>query len=199
MSVSGALFDLAKLNDVSKEVISRMSAEQVYDLAIAWAKEHDEHLAQVIAGDKPYALTVLAIERNQEKPRKDIAKWSELWGEISYFYEEPEMGGETSVGAEHVKQSKEIVEAFIVEYDQQDDKERWLDKLRAMAERLGYARDTKSYKAEPEKYKGTLGDVTKVLRLLLAGRAVSPDLWEVMRVLGEKKVRARLGTICDLD
>ena len=196
VSPSGALFDLVKLNDVSKETIARMTADEVYTLALRWAEKHDTELAALLPKDKTYAVSIFNIERHDPstplgagKTRKDIAKWSDVKNEISYFYDElfkPDLSSVQNAEA------KEIVTEFLATYNFSDTKEVWLEKVRSVAEKLGYARDTKTYKASPEKFKGTLGQVTNVLRVLVTGRTQSPDLYEVMCVLGPDRVRVRL-------
>lgn len=191
MSVSGALFDMIKFNDVSKETISRMMAKEVYDLALAWAEKFDTELFELLK-NKDYALDIFDIERGGEKTRKDFAKWSDVKKEISYFYDDlfkPDLSSVQNPDA------KEIVKEFLATYEPEDSKETWLDKMRNVAEKLGYARDTKTFKASPEKFKGTLGQVTNVLRVLITGRSQSPDLYEVMKVLGSERVQMRLSKI----
>ena len=192
MPVSGALFDMNKFNDVSKETVSRMTAEQVYSLGLRWAEKFDVELAGLLK-DKNYALAIFNIERGGEKTRKDVAKWSDVKNEISYFYDnlfKPDLSTVQNTDA------KEIVREFLATYDASDTKEAWLEKVRNVAEKLGYARDTKTFKASPEKFKGTLGQVTNALRVLITGRSQSPDLYEVMHVLGVEKTKARLEKIC---
>ena len=188
MSVSGCLFDMTKFTDVSKETISRMTAEEVYTLALSWAEKFDTELVSLLK-DREYALSIFNIERRGEKARKDFAKWSDVKNEISYFYDElfkPDLSSVQNADA------KEIVAAYLETYVAEDTKDVWLEKVRNVAEKLGYARDTKTYKASPEKFKGTLGQVTNVLRILITGRTQSPDLYEVMKVLGTERVKIRL-------
>jgi glutamyl-tRNA synthetase len=192
VSPSGALFDIIKLTDVSKETIARMTAEQVYGLALMWAEKYDSELTKLLTQDKAYAVAIFNIERGGDKTRKDIAKWSDVKQEISYFYDELFKPDLSSV---QNNDAIEIVKEFLITYNATDTKEVWLDKVRTVAEKLGYARDTKTYKASPEKFKGTLGQVTNVLRVLITGRTQSPDLYEVMKVLGTERVEARLSKI----
>ncbi len=196
MSVSGALFDMVKLLDISKAVISRYSKEEVYDMAYTWAKEYDEDLKKLLEENKEYSLKVLGIERGNEKPRKDIAKWSDLKDNIEYMYDNRFL----SKPQEYVYQNindKEEINKILTEYvenqfDLSDDKQTWFNKIKDVAEKFGYAREVKEYKQNPESYKGHVGDVSTVIRIALTGRANTPDMYEIMQVLGRDSVVARL-------
>ena len=195
MSVSGALFDMVKLFDVSKIVISRYSAEKVYEDVISWAKKYDKEL-EVMLEDKEYSLKVLGIERGNVKPRKDIAKWSDVKDSIIYMYEDKYDEnlnynfGTISDKEEISKILKLYKEKY---YNENDDKQTWFDKLKDLAEELGYAREVKEYKMEPEKWPGHVGDISTVLRVALTGRQNTPDLYEIMQVLGKENILKRIG------
>jgi len=196
MSVSGALFDMVKLLDISKTVISRYDKEKVYDMANSWANEYDEDLKNLLEDDKEYSLKVLGIERGNEKPRKDIAKWSDLKENIEYMYDSRFLDKDISYEYQKINDKEEIktiVTEYITNYfDINDDKQTWFDKMKDLAEKLGYAREVKEYKANPENYKGHVGDISTVIRITLTGRSNTPDLYEIMQVLGEKEVLERL-------
>ena len=195
MSVSGALFDMVKLLDVSKNVISKYSAERVYNEALAWAKEFDSELAEMLTENKDYSLKVLGIERGNAKPRKDLAKWSELKNTISYMYNDK---FDKNAEFEYAKISdkaeiSKITKLYIEKYfDINDDKQTWFDKMKDLAEEVGYAREVKEFKAEPEKWPGHVGDISTVIRVTLTGRQNTPDLYEIMQVLGKDVVVDRL-------
>ena len=189
MSVSGALFDMTKLLDVSKSVISRYSAQKVYDESYAWAERHDESLKEIL-NNKEYALRVLGIERGNQKPRKDIAKWSDVKENIIYMFEEPTEFDYDKVSDEDVKN---ILTEYAKVYDENDDKDTWFSKIKDAAEKCGFAKEVKEYKANPEKYpKGHVGDVSSVIRVAITGRRNTPDLYEILRVLGKDEVMKRL-------
>ena len=194
MSVSGALFDMVKLFDVAKIVISRFSAEKVYEDSISWAKKYDKELEEMLS-NKEYSLKVLGIERGNAKPRKDIAKWSDVKDSIIYMYEdkfENEVNydfGKISDKEEISKILKLYMEKY---YNENDDKQTWFDKLKDLAEETGYAREVKEFKAEPEKWPGHVGDISTVLRVSLTGRQNTPDLYEIMNVLGKETIIKRL-------
>ena len=194
MSVSGALFDMVKLFDVAKIVISRYSAEKVYNDSYAWAKKYDEELVKLLE-NKDYALKVLGIERGNAKPRKDIAKWSDLKENISYMYnEEFDKITEFDFGKVTDKELANKISKLYSEkyFDINDDKQTWFDKMKDLAEEVGFAREVKEWKAEPEKWPGHVGDISTVIRSKLTGRLNTPDLYEIIKVLGKDEVLRRL-------
>jgi len=194
MSVSGALFDMVKLFDVAKIVISRYTAEKVYEDSVSWAKKYDKELEEMLK-DKEYSLKVLGIERGNAKPRKDIAKWSDVKDSIIYMYEDKFESfvnydfGKISDKEEISKILKLYIEKY---YNENDDKQTWFDKLKDLAEETGYAREVKEYKQDPEKWPGHVGDISTVIRVTLTGRQNTPDLYEIMQVLGKDVVLKRL-------
>ena len=197
MSVSGALFDMVKLFDVAKIVISRYSAEKVYNDSYAWAKKYDEELVKLLE-NKDYALKVLGIERGNAKPRKDIAKWSDLKENISYMYnEEFDKITEFDFGKVTDKELANKISKLYAEkyFDINDDKQTWFDKMKDLAEEVGFAREVKEWKAEPEKWPGHVGDISTVLRVAITRRRNTPDLYEIMHVLGKENVEKRIELI----
>ena len=194
MGVSGALFDMVKMLDVSKNVISRLSAEEVYNASLEWAKEYDEELAEILE-NKEYSLRVLGIERGNVKPRKDIAKWSDVKNIIYYMYPEKfDKNGEFEY--QKVTDEDEITKIvktyFEKYYNETDDKQIWFNKMKDLAEEFGYAREVKEYKANPDAYKGHVGDISTVIRVKLTGRCNTPDLYEIMKVLGKEELLKRV-------
>ena len=194
MGVSGALFDMVKLLDVAKGVISKFTAQEVYDFSYAWAEKFDSELKEML-DNKEYSLKVLGIERGNAKPRKDIAKWSDVKNIIYYMYPE-KFANNTEFEYQKISDEneiKKIVSEYVNNYfDINDDKQIWFNKMKDLAEKLGYAREVKEYKANPEMYKGHVGDISTVIRVTLTGRANTPDLYEIIEVLGEKEVKDRL-------
>lgn len=194
MSVSGALFDMVKMLDVSKNVISKYSAEEVYNNTLEWAKEYDSELLEMLQ-NKEYSLKVLGIERGNVKPRKDIAKWSDVKNIIYYMYPE-KFAKNTEFDYQKVTDKAEIEKIvklyFEKYYDENDDKQTWFNKMKDLAEELGYAREVKEYKANPEAYKGHVGDISTVIRVKLTGRSNTPDLYEIMQVLGKDEIMKRI-------
>lgn len=193
MSVSGALFDMVKLNDVSKNIISVMSAKKVYDYTVSWAKDYDKELYDLITRDEAYSVSILNIDREGPKPRKDIACLSEVKDYISYFFDE--IYAKNYELPENItrEMASEILEAYLREYNPADDKQQWFDRIKALCEPLVYTPNVKEYKKNPGLYKGHVGDVSTVIRVAVTGRRNTPDLYAIMNLLGEEKVRARLG------
>ena len=195
MSVSGALFDMVKLLDVGKTVISKFTAEEVYKMAVEWAKEYDKDLANILEKDKEYALKVFGIERGNKKPRKDIAKWSDVRENISYMYDEMFDSQKQTYDYQVINDKEEInkiLDLYINEYyDENDDKQTWFDKIKELSGRLGYAKEVKEYKENPDKYKAHVGDVSTVLRVALTARTNTPDMYEIMKILGKDRIKAR--------
>ncbi len=188
MSVSGALFDMVKLLDVSKSVISRYSAQKVYDESYKWATRHDEELKKLL-DNKEYSMKVLGIERGNQKPRKDISKWSDVKENILYMFEKPEEFDFDKITGDDVKK---IAKEYLKLYDEDDEKDVWFNKIKDVAEKCGYAREVKEYKQNPEKWPAHVGDVSTVLRVILTGRRNTPDLYEIMKVLGKEEVTKRI-------
>ena len=193
MGVSGAVFDMVKLLDVSKNVIAKYNAKQVYDFAYTWAKEYDEELAKMLENEE-YALKVFGIEReNSKKPRKDLSKWSEVKNNIIYMYEAPTEFDFDKITGED---AKKVIEEYLKVYNFDDDKQTWFDKIKDVAEKLGYAREVKEYKQNPDNWPGHVGDVSTVIRVALTGRRNTPDMYEIMQVLGKEEVVNRLSSVC---
>ena len=194
MSVSGALFDMVKLQDVSKIVISKMTAEEVYEKSLDWANRHDEELAKMLE-DKEYSLKVLGIERGNAKPRKDIAKWSDVKENIIYMYDEKFLNQEEEYQYQTINEKEEInkiLDLYIEKYyNPEDDKQTWFNKIKELAGEMGYAKEVKEFKANPGMYKAHVGDVSTVLRIALTKRSNTPDMYEIMNVLGKTNVIKR--------
>lgn len=200
MSVSGAVFDMVKLLDVSKNVISKYSAEKIYEETLKWASKYDEELAKILSENKEYSIKVLNIERGKAKPRKDISKWSDVKETIKYMYEEEynKMDEYEFQNISNKEEIKDIVNSYIESYfDISDDKDTWFNKMKDLSESKGYAREVKAYKQEPEKYKGHVGDISTVIRVVLTTKHNTPDLYEIMQVLGKENVVKRITNFID--
>ena len=194
MSVSGALFDMVKLQDVSKIVISKMTAEEVYEKSLEWANRHNEELAKMLE-DKEYSLKVLGIERGNTKPRKDIAKWSDVKENIIYMYDDKFLNEEQNYPYQVINDQNDInkiLDLYIEKYyNPEDDKQTWFNKIKELAGEMGYAEEVKEFKANPGMYKAHVGDVSTVLRIALTGRTNTPDMYEIMGVLGKTSMTKR--------
>ncbi len=194
MSVSGALFDMVKLQDVSKIVISKMTAEEVYEKSLEWANRHDEELAKMLE-NKEYSLKVLGIERGNTKPRKDIAKWSDVKENIIYMYDDKFLNEEQDYPYQVINDQNDInklLDLYMEKYyNPEDDKQTWFNKIKELAGEMGYAEEVKEFKANPGMYKAHVGDVSTVLRIALTGRTNTPDMYEIMAVIGKKSMEER--------
>ena len=198
MSVSGALFDMVKLNDIGKNVISRYTAEQVYDESLAWAKRYDESLVELL-NDKDYSLKVLNIERGKAKPRRDIAKWSDVKNCIEYMYDDKFFTNTDEYEFDKIsnkEEIKKILDLYMSKYyDEADDQQTWFNKMKDLAEEMGYAREVKEYKQNPDNFPGHVGDISTVIRVAITKRRNTPDLYEIMHVLGKDSVEKRLNLL----
>lgn len=191
MSKAGALFDIVKLNDVSKNYISKLNAEEVYDLTTEWAKDNNAKLCSLLTDDEEYAKSIFAIERGNAKPRKDIAKWEDVENYVSYFY--GELWDKQFDFPENLSNADmiEILETYKTVYDGTVSADDWFPQVRDMAVALGYAKSPKDYKKTPDSYKGHVGDVAGVIRVAATGRRNTPDLYEILQVLGTDEVAKR--------
>lgn len=195
MSVSGALFDMIKLLDVGKTVISMFTSEEVYEKSLEWANKYDNELKDMLK-DKEYALKIFSIERGNKKPRKDISKWSEVKENIEYMYDEKFLNKEQEYPYQVISEKEDInriLELYLEKYyNENDDKQEWFDKIKELSGELGYAKEVKEFKANPEAYKAHVGDVSTVIRVALTGRTNTPDMYEIMKVLGKESIEKRL-------
>jgi glutamyl-tRNA synthetase len=193
MSVSGALFDMVKLLDVAKVIISKMTAEEVYNYSLEWAEKYDSELKEMLQ-DKEYALKVFGIERGNQKPRKDISKWSDVKENISYMHDDKFTVEEYPYQVINDREDiNKILKLYIEKYyNESDDKQTWFDKIKELSGEMGYAKEVKEFKANPDMYKAHVGDVSTVLRVALTGRTNTPDMYEIMQVLGKERVIKRL-------
>lgn len=194
MSVSGALFDMVKLLDVGKTVISKFTAEEVYEKAMTWAKKYDNELEEILK-DKNYALKIFGIERGNQKPRKDIAKWSDVKESIIYMYDNKFLDENIEYPYQTINEKDDINKILKLYtekyYDENDDKQTWFNKIKELSGEMGFAKEVKEYKQNPDMYKAHVGDVSTVLRVALTGRTNTPDMYEIMNVLGKESIQKR--------
>ena len=198
ISSSGALFDLVKLADVSKNTIATFTAEKVYEDGLEWAEEFDKDLAELMKKHKEFTINILNIERTGTKIRKDIAKWSELRENLEYLYDEVFFTKEHEDEWQNItnkEEIKKIITEYLNVYDENDDKDTWFNKVKDVAEKFGYAREVKEYKKNPENYKGHVGDISTVIRVALTGRRNTPDLYEILKNLGKERIEKRFARI----
>ena len=194
LNPAGNLFDYAKLTDVSKNVISKMDAEEVYKLLLEWAQEFDADFAEKLSADKDYAVSILAIGRGGKKPRKDIAVWKEAKPYMGLFYD---AYLQKPVFDEKFDKAtiRTVLEKFVAIYDPADDSAVWFEKVKALTEEIGFTTDMKAYKADPEAFPGTVADVSTFIRQAVTGQTNSPDLYTVMQILGKERSLARINDV----
>lgn len=192
MNPAGSLFDYAKLRDVSKNVISMMSKEKVYELCTNWAEKYDEELFNLLTKDKDYSLEIFAIGRGGKKPRKDIAIWSEVKDYVDLFFDElfkihdgyPEEFDKALI--------KDILSNYLKTFDFNDDQNTWFNKIKDIAQTFGFASDMKLYKENPNDYKGSVADISMFIRIALTGKLNSPDMYTVIQILGNDRATSRI-------
>ncbi len=195
MSTSGCLLDFSKLTDVSKNVLSKMSAEEIYEKTLEWAEEFYPEFAADLSSDPKFAKKIFAIGRGGKKPRKDFATLADIKPFIGFFYDKyftieesyPEKFDKTDI--------KTVLEKFIESYDPADDMNAWFKKIQDIGESLGYTADMKAYKANPDAYKGNVGDVSMFIRIAITGKMNSPDMYAVMQILGKDTINKRISTM----
>ncbi len=197
LSPAGALADTVKLTSISKEVIGRMAIDQLHTEALGWAKRYDESLATLMERDPEYTRRCLNIERGGKKPSKRIATWRDLRPQIAWLYDEVFAEVKNFEFPENISPAdrKAIVAEFLKTYDPSDTREVWFDKCKGVARVLGFAAEMKDFKANPQSFKGSIGDLTMVLRVAIAGSKQSPDLHETMQVLGLGRLQKRLAAV----
>ena len=195
MSSSGALYDLMKLDDLSKNIISKMTKDEVYDESLEWANVHSKSLKELIEKDPEYYKNIINIERVQAKPRKDIARYSDIEGLIWYMYDELFENNNDNYEFQKITDKEEIaniLKTYIEKYyDINDEKDVWFNKVKELCDELGYASNMKEYKKEPERFKGNVADVSTVIRVVLTTKSMTPDLYEIMKLLGKERIEKR--------
>ncbi len=191
MSTSGSLFDLEKLISVSREYIKNLKATEVFDGLDNWSKVYDKDFNTLINKYKDYTINILNIEREVERPRKDIESYSAVKREVGYMYDELFNIEEKTFEYKDFY-SRDLLEYYINNvYDENDDKQTWFNKIKDMCPLFGFASETKEYKKNPENYKGSVGQVCEVIRVAVTNRTNTPDLYEILKLLGKERIKER--------
>ena len=193
-STGGALYDIEKLNNISKNYISKLKAIDVYNGVLEWSKEYDLEFYNILSNNKDYSISIFNIEREQKKPRKDYENYSSIKGQIWYMFDElwnKETKEYDLKTITDLNEIKNILNKYIEIYEEQDDKETWFNKIKSLCDELGYASDMKAYKLNPENYKGNVADVSTVLRVCLTTKSMTPDLYDIMKILGKERMKKR--------
>ncbi|QOX64242.1 glutamate--tRNA ligase [Anoxybacterium hadale] len=192
MSNSGTLFDLDKLNDISKDVLVKIPAAELASFLIEWARTYKPEILALLEGNQDYLVKILDLGRSGDKPRKDFVYARQMFDFISYFYDDYFKQEDAYPDNVTAEDATVILSSYLESYDHQDDQAQWFDKIREIAATNGYAAKPKDYKKNPDQYKGHVGDVSTVIRIALMGRSMSPDLWEIQQILGEEKTKDRI-------
>lgn len=195
MGVAMPLFDLVKLNDISKDVIATYTAQQVYDLALAWADQYNPSLAAILRADPAYSVAVFNVERTGTAPRKDIVNWSDVERACGFYFDElyeAQIAANGFPMPAFEPQDIASILQHVTTFDASVPKDAWLDDMRALAEKLGFARDAKTFKKNPGEFKGHFGDLMMVVRVGLTGRTNTPDLYETLRTFGHERIVRRV-------
>ena len=194
MNSAGALFDLNKLNDISKDVLLNIPAADLADFMLGWAEEFRPELVPVLS-DKEYLTKILDLGRDGKKPRKDLIYAKQIFEFISYFFDDYFKIESTIPENVSDEDAHTILAQYLETYDHADDQSGWFEKIRQIADGLGYALRPKDYKKNPDDYKGHVGHVSEVIRIAVMGRSQSPDVWEIQQILGEERTRARISAL----
>ena len=198
MSASGGLYDLDKLTNISKNIISKMSKEVLCEKSYKWGLEYSRDLVELIDKDRYYYMDVLNIEREQKKPRKDIAKYDEIIDNIWYMYDDLYEEKDKVYEYQNITDKDEIkliLNTYMDKYYDVSDKDIWFNNIKLLCDELGYASNMKEYKENPDKFKGNVADVSTVLRVALTTKSMTPDLYEIMKIMGKERVSARYSKI----
>ena len=198
-SSGGALYDIEKLNNISKNIISKMSAKEVYSDLYNWSKKYDKEFFDLISKYEEYTTNILNIEREQKKPRKDYENYKAIKPQIWYMYDELFEKEEKEYDFLNIKDKEEIkliLNTYINKYySDDDDKDTWFNKVKELSEELGYASNMKEYKENPNKFKGNVADVSTVIRVAVTTSSMTPDLYEILKLLGKERIKKRINLI----
>ena len=197
-SSSGALFDLEKLLNISKNYLSKLSAKEIYDRVYNWSCEFDLEFKELLEKYKEKSISIFNIEREQAKPRKDYSCYSDIKNQIWYMYDELFDKNEKNYEFQKItdkEEIKKILITYINEYYVDSDSDAWFNRMKEMAEKLGYASNMKEYKQNPDNYKGNIADISNVLRVALTTKSMTPDLYQIMKILGSDTIKKRFELI----
>lgn len=198
MSSSGALFDLEKLNNISRDVISKMTKEELLERSLNWANKFDEELKELIEKDKEYYMNIINIERCQKKPRKDYETYSDIKNYIWYMYDELFIKEDKTYefNGIDIEEVRNVLKTYFDKYyDASFDKDTWFNKMKEAAEEMGYCANMKEYKLNPDNYKGSIADFSMIIRVALTTKTTTPELYEIMKLLGTDRIKERIALI----
>lgn len=189
---AGALFDMVKLEDVCKEYISRLTAQEVYDMVLNWSKDFDKNIYEKLVNHREYCINIFNIEREGSKIRKDIVKWSDVNEQFEIFFDD--MYKKMEKESVDIKSDiqKSVLNDFLDTFYFGDDSYEWFNKIKRIAQKYGFSTDYKEYEKNPKRYLGKVGDVAMILRVAITGKKQTPDLFQIMQVMGEDRLRGRI-------
>ena len=192
MSNSGALFDMMKFDNVSQETLLRIPASEIYDKMSAWLCEYDPEFAELFTRDRAFTEKIIDVGRNGARPRKDLTNWKQAKEFLSFYFDETFKIEDEYPENVSLEDRKEILSRYLETYNHADDNSEWFQKVRDISADMNYAVKPKDYKKNPDQYKGSITDVSNVIRVAIVGRTNSPDLWEICHILGEDTMRNRV-------
>ena len=190
MSVGGSLFDLDKLINISKIYFSKKSANDIYEETLEYSKDYDRDFYNILLNNKEKVIAFLNIERNIPRPRKDISCYSDVKKETSYIFDE--LFNEYETPKKEFYDSEILKEYLVNYYNKEDDKDTWFKKIKDLCPKFGFASETKEYKQNPEKYKGSVADVCEIIRVAITGRTMTPDLYEILKLFTKEQINERI-------
>ena len=198
-SSAGTLFDLPKLYNISKNYISRLTKDEVYKRALEYSEKYDKEFYDLLVKYEDYSKSIFNIEREQKKPRKDYSSFEDIKNQIWYMYDELFDKYFEKYDFQKVTDKEEINKIIITYiekyYDEADDKETWFNKIKELSDELGYASDMKAYKENPDSYKGSVADVSTVIRVALTSSSMTPDLYELLKLIGKDRIKERFSKL----
>lgn len=192
MSSSGALFDIVKFEDISREVLLRTPASQIYDEFSQWLERYDPEFYKIFTRDRQYSESIIDVGRSGNRPRKDLTNWEQARQFLSFYFPETFTVEDEYPERVSPEDKAEILKRYLETFDMNDDNSQWFQKIRDITGDLGYAVKPKDFKKNPDMYKGSVSDVSAVIRVAVTGRTNSPDLWEICHILGEEEMRRRI-------
>lgn len=193
MAIGGTSFDEAKFNNICKTYFSRKSGEEVYDETLEWAKQYDKEYANILEKNKKDMIKYLSIEKEGPRPRKDIAKYSDVKEEFSYAVDSMfQKENYSKADSSKIYDINLVIDYIDNDLDLSVDNGEWFNGIKEFAVRNGYASNPKDYKKNPGEYKGHVGDLCEALRVMITGRTKSPDLFSIMKILGKEKIKSRI-------
>lgn len=198
MSNSGALFDIMKFEDVCRDVLLRTPASDIYDEFSAWLLEYDKEFYDIFTKDRQYSEKVIDVGRHAQRPRKDLTSWKQAREFLSFYFNETFKIEDEYPERVSNEDRRIILKQYLDTFDMSDDNSQWFNKIKVITEILGYAVKPKDFKKNPDMYKGSVSDVSSVIRVALTGRLNSPDLWEIIHIIGEEEMHRRIEKAMEL-